>query len=36
MTLIGHVSRFGAKKSAYRVMMGKPEGKIPSDGPRLR
>jgi hypothetical protein len=29
MSLAGHVARVGEKRNAYRVLMGKPEGKRP-------
>jgi hypothetical protein len=29
-----HVARMGAKKNAYRVLVGKPEEKIPLKKPR--
>jgi len=32
----GHVARTGASKSAYRVVVGKPEGKRPLGIPRHR
>ena len=32
----GHVARTGASKSAYRVVVGKPEGKRPLGIPRRR
>jgi hypothetical protein len=31
-----HVARLGEKRNAYRVLMGKPEGKIPLGRPRRR
>jgi hypothetical protein len=36
MTLAGHVTRMGEKRNAYRVLMGKPEGKRPVGRPRRR
>jgi hypothetical protein len=27
----GHVARMGAKRNAYRILVGMPEGKIPED-----
>jgi hypothetical protein len=30
----GHVARVGAKRSAYRILVGKPEGKRPLGRPR--
>jgi hypothetical protein len=32
----GHVARMGAKRNAYRISMGKPEGKRPLGRPRRR
>jgi len=32
--LAGHVARMGNKRGAYRVLMGKPEGKRPLGRPR--
>jgi hypothetical protein len=32
----GHVARMGAKKNAYRILVGKREGKRPLGGPRCR
>jgi hypothetical protein len=32
----GHVARFGKKRGAYRVLMGKPEGRRPLGKPRRR
>jgi hypothetical protein len=32
----GHVARIGAKKTVYRILVGKPEGKRPLGRPRLR
>jgi hypothetical protein len=32
----GHVARMGEKKYAYRILVGKPEGKIPLGKPRRR
>jgi hypothetical protein len=31
-----HVARVGEKKNAYRLLVGKPEGKRPLDRPRRR
>jgi hypothetical protein len=31
-----HVARTGARRGAYRVLMGRPEGKRPFGRPRLR
>jgi hypothetical protein len=36
MRLAGHVARMGEKRSAYRLLVGKPEGKIPLGRPRCR
>jgi hypothetical protein len=32
----GHVSRMGEKRNAYRILMEKPEGKIPLGRPKCR
>ena len=32
----GHVARMGARRVAYRVLVGKPEGKIPLGIPKCR
>ena len=32
----GHVARMGEGRVVYRVLVGKPEGKRPQDGPRRR
>jgi hypothetical protein len=32
----GHVARMGEKRNAYRIMVGKPEGKRPLGRPRHR
>jgi hypothetical protein len=32
----GHVARTGEKRNAYRLLVGKPEGKIPLGRPRRR
>jgi hypothetical protein len=32
----GHVARMGEKRNAYRLLVGKPEGKKPLGRPRLR
>jgi hypothetical protein len=32
----GHVARMGEKRNAYRLLLGKPEGKRPSGRPRRR
>ncbi|KAJ4433912.1 hypothetical protein ANN_16226, partial [Periplaneta americana] len=32
----GHVARMGESRNAYRVLVGRPEGKIPLGRPRLR
>jgi hypothetical protein len=34
MRWAGHVARMGEKRNAYRILMGKPEGKIPLGRPR--
>jgi hypothetical protein len=31
-----HVARMGEKRNAYRILVGKPEGKRPLGRPRLR
>jgi hypothetical protein len=31
-----HVARKGAKRNAYRILMGRPEGKRPLGTPRCR
>jgi hypothetical protein len=36
MRFAGHVARTGAKKSAYRLLVGKPEGKRPIGRPWRR
>jgi hypothetical protein len=36
MRRAGHVTRMGAKKNAYRILVGKPEGKRPPGRPRRR
>jgi hypothetical protein len=36
MRLAGHVARMGEKRNAYRLLMGKPEGKRPLGRPRHR
>jgi hypothetical protein len=36
MKWAGHVARMGEKRNAYRVMVGKPEGKRPLKKPRCR
>jgi hypothetical protein len=36
MRWVGHVARVGEKRSAYRLMVGKPEGKRPLGRPRCR
>jgi hypothetical protein len=36
MRWAGHVARMGAKSNAYRLLVGKPEGKIPLGRPRRR
>jgi hypothetical protein len=32
----GHVARMGEKRNAYRILVGKPEGKRPLGRPRCR
>jgi hypothetical protein len=36
MRMAGHVARMGAKSNAYRILVGKPEGKRPLGRPRHR
>jgi hypothetical protein len=36
MTWTGHVGRIGNKWNAYRILVGKPEGKRPLGRPRRR
>jgi hypothetical protein len=36
MRWAGHVGRMGAKRNAYRILVGKPEGKRPLGRPRCR
>jgi hypothetical protein len=36
MRWAGHVARMGAKGNAYRILVGKPGGKRPLEGPRCR
>jgi hypothetical protein len=36
MRWAGHVARMGEKRNAYRLLMGKPEGKRPLGRPRHR
>jgi hypothetical protein len=36
MRWVGHVARMGEKRSAYRLLVGKPEGKRPLGRPILR
>jgi hypothetical protein len=36
MRRAGHVARMGAKMNAYRILVGKPEGKISLGRPRRR
>jgi len=36
MRWAGHVARMGEGRGVYRVLVGKPEGKRPLGGPRLR
>jgi hypothetical protein len=34
MRWAGHVARMGEKRNAYRILVGKPEGKRPPERPR--
>jgi hypothetical protein len=36
MRWAGHVAGIGEKKNAYRILVGKPEGRIPLGRPRRR
>jgi hypothetical protein len=36
MRWAGHVARIGEKRNAYRLLVGKPEGKKPPSRPRRR
>jgi hypothetical protein len=36
MTWVGHVAGIGEKRNAYRILVGKPEGKRPLARPRCR
>jgi hypothetical protein len=36
MRWAGHVARMGETRNAYRILVGKPEGKIPLGRPRRR
>jgi hypothetical protein len=36
MRLIGYVARMGKKRSAYRILVGKPDGRRPLGRHRLR
>jgi hypothetical protein len=36
MRWAGYVARLGAKRNAYRILVGKPEGKRPIGGSRRR
>jgi hypothetical protein len=36
MRWAGHVARMGEKRNAYRILVGKAEGKIPLGRPRRR
>jgi hypothetical protein len=36
MRWVGHVARMGEKRNAYRLLVGKPEGKRPLGRPRCR
>jgi hypothetical protein len=34
--MFGHLAIMGAKRNAYKILVGKPEGKRPLGGPRRR
>jgi hypothetical protein len=36
MKWVGHVAQIGGKRNAYRLLVGKPEGKTPLGRPRRR
>jgi hypothetical protein len=36
MRWAGNITRMGGKRNAYRILMGKPEGKRPLGSPRHR
>jgi hypothetical protein len=36
MRWAGHIARMEAKRNAYRILVGNPEGKIPLGRPRLK
>jgi hypothetical protein len=36
MRWAGHVARMGEKRGAYRILVGRPEGRRPLGGPRRR
>jgi hypothetical protein len=36
MRWAGHVTQMGAKRNAYKILVGKPEGKRPLERPRCR
>jgi hypothetical protein len=36
MRWVGHVARMGEKRNAYRLLVGKPEGKRPLGRPKVR
>jgi hypothetical protein len=36
MRWVGHIARIGEKRNAYRLLVGKPEGKRPLGRPRRR
>jgi hypothetical protein len=36
MRWAGHIARMGEKRNAYRLLVGKPEGKRPLGGPKHR
>jgi hypothetical protein len=33
---VGHIARIGEKRNAYRILVGKPEGKRTLERPRCR
>jgi hypothetical protein len=36
MRWTGHVARMGEERGAYRILVGRPEGRLPLGGPRHR
>jgi hypothetical protein len=36
MRWVGHVAQMGEKRNGYRILVGKPKGKIPLGSPRRR